>query len=148
MKTLITTFFLILGMGIVKAQYHSGYHQNHSWHHNPCSPPPPPPHCSQPVYAPVYIYPMSHQEFAMLIHVVEEQHFDSYKVSIIRQALSMNHVTSNQVRHLMQMLTFESNKLEVAKFAYHRTVDPQNYFVVNSAFTFSSSVNALYAYIY
>jgi len=47
----------------------------------------------------------------------------------------------------MQAFTFEDTKLQFAKFAYGRTFDIGNYFVVNNAFDFSSSVDELNAFI-
>ena len=38
----------------------------------------------------------------------------------------------------MLLFTFENNRLEIAKYAYGKTVDKGNYFVVNDAFTFNS----------
>ena len=73
--------------------------------------------------------------------------FESGKLKIAKQAVSMNTVSSQQVFELVQLFTFESTKLEFAKFAYSRTFDKGNYFVVNNAFTFNSSINALNDYI-
>ena len=38
----------------------------------------------------------------------------------------------------MLLFTFENNRLEIAKYAYGKTVDKGNYFVVNDVFTFNS----------
>jgi len=73
--------------------------------------------------------------------------FDSRKLTIATQFLANNGVTSRQVLELMDLLTFESNKLELAKIAYASTVDPQNYFVVNNGFTYNSSVDELSRFI-
>ncbi|MFN3556993.1 MAG: DUF4476 domain-containing protein [Bacteroidales bacterium] len=100
----------------------------------------------QPVYAPV-LHVMSHQSFAMLMNTLANTSFDSSRLNIAQQALSDNYVTSEQVFQLMGMFTFESNKLKLAQFAYARTVDKHNYFIVHNAFTFSSSSNSLNAYI-
>jgi hypothetical protein len=48
---------------------------------------------------------------------------------------------------MMLLFTFEDNKLEVAKYAYRKTVDNRNYVMVNDAFTFSSSRDELAKYI-
>lgn len=44
-------------------------------------------------------------------------------------------------------MTFEENKLTIAKYAYTKTADPNNYFQLNDAFTFESSIDELNAYI-
>jgi hypothetical protein len=38
----------------------------------------------------------------------------------------------------MLLFTFENNRLDIAKYAYGKTVDKRNYSVVNDAFTFNS----------
>ena len=47
----------------------------------------------------------------------------------------------------MLLFVFESNKLEVAKSAYRKTVDKQNYYQLNDALTFSSSKEELARFI-
>jgi len=51
------------------------------------------------------------------------------------------------VKELVGLFTFESSKLEIAKAAYGRTIDKNNFYQVNDAFTFSSSVDELSEYI-
>ena len=45
------------------------------------------------------------------------------------------------------MFSFEDSKLDFAKYAYERTYDIDNYYKVNDAFTFESSVDELNEYI-
>lgn len=90
---------------------------------------------------------MSAYDFMALKSVVANSSFDDTKLTICKQALSSSAVTSSQVCELMRMMTFESNKLELAKFAYRNVVDKSRYYLVNSAFTFSSSVDELNRYI-
>ena len=54
---------------------------------------------------------------------------------------------SAQVKEIMLMFNFEETRLDFAKFAYGRTYDIGNYFVVNDAFTFESSIDELGDYI-
>ena len=74
---------------------------------------------------------------------MDSKSFESTKISIAKQALSSQYVTSNQVKTLLGLLWFDSSKLDLAKFAYSHTLDPQRYFVVNDAFTFESSITDL-----
>ena len=94
-----------------------------------------------------YMPCMSPQEFHQLKCVVNSQSFDSGKLGIIKQAVSMNYVSSAQVSELMSEMTFDSYKLSVAEVCYPRTIDKQNYYLVNSNFVFSSSVSELNSYI-
>ncbi|HEU4719584.1 MAG TPA: DUF4476 domain-containing protein [Bacteroidia bacterium] len=92
-------------------------------------------------------YAMSPNDFQVLKNTVSNQSFDSDKLIIAKQAVNMNHLSSQQAYELVQLMTFESTKVELAKYAYGRTVDPGNYYLVNNAFTFSSSVSDLATYI-
>jgi hypothetical protein len=56
-------------------------------------------------------------------------------------------MTTAQVSQIMALFSFEDSKLDFAKFAYGRTYDLSNYFMVNNAFTFSSSVDELNDFI-
>jgi len=103
----------------------------------------PPPSSPMPEY---YGY-MNPTSFMMLKSTMGNTAFDSSKLKIAEQAVSANKVLSEQVLDLMDMLTFESSKLELAKFAYKFTVDKNKYYLVNSGFTFSSSIDELNKYI-
>ncbi len=92
-------------------------------------------------------YGMAGHEFANLLRTMDRLSFDSSRLQVARQAIASNYFTSQQVGALLQQLTFESGKLEIAKLAYHKTLDKQNYFVVNDAFTFESSIMELHRYI-
>lgn len=90
---------------------------------------------------------MNQQQFQNLKYQIRNTPFDSDKLRIARQAIRANGVRPQQVRQLMEMMSFESNRLKLAKFAYQFSSNRQNYFVVNSAFQFSSSVRELNRHI-
>jgi hypothetical protein len=116
-------------------------HPSHSNHH--------PVHPVHPVHPghTVYKVPMNPAAFSNLMHMLHNTSFDSRRLSIAKQAISAGYVTSGQVRDIMTTLSFEKNRLEIAKFAFNYTVDPQNYFLVNSALKFNSSTRSLNQYI-
>lgn len=47
----------------------------------------------------------------------------------------------------MFLFNFESTRLELAKYAYGHTYDIANYYMLNDAFTFESSIEELNNYI-
>ncbi len=98
-------------------------------------------------YYPPVIYGMSQIDFSALKNSVNAQSFDSSKLTIAKQGVANNNLTSAQVKELLGLFTFESSKLDLAKFAYGHTIDRNNYYQVNDAFTFSSSVDELSGYI-
>jgi hypothetical protein len=111
------------------------YHQSHAGQ------------CSNPMpYNPYQV--MSPQDFYQLKYSISCKSFDNTKLTIAKQALMGNYLTSAQVSELASLMTFENTKLELAKFAYARTIDKQNYYIVNNVFTFESTIDELTDYIY
>ncbi len=91
---------------------------------------------------------LSPTAFDGFMHTFHNARFESDRVVIAKQMLSAHCVTTQQVVAVVKSLDFESSRLEIAKFAYTRTCDPQNYFMVNDAFRFSSSIRELNRYIH
>ncbi len=91
--------------------------------------------------------PMSEGNFEALMNSINAQTFEDAKLKVAQQAISSNCVYAEQVKRLLPLFTFENNKLTLAKFSYGYTVDKQNYFKLNDAFTYSSSVDDLNNYI-
>ncbi|TCZ67320.1 DUF4476 domain-containing protein [Flaviaesturariibacter aridisoli] len=90
---------------------------------------------------------MNTSSFNALLQQVRAETFDNTKLTIIKDALATNRVTAVQVKQLMQLFTFDNDRLELAKAAYPRTTDKNNYFQVNDAFEFSSSKESLSTWI-
>jgi hypothetical protein len=95
----------------------------------------------------VYSHVMNRHQFSSLLHQIEGESFDSGKLRLAKQALRSNNVSVRQVKALVREITFEGNKLDLAKYSYERTIDSHNYYMVADAFTFSSTKNSLYDYI-
>ncbi len=91
--------------------------------------------------------PMHEGTFNSLTESVNKQSFEESKLKIAKQAISASCVSAGQVKKLMGLFSFEESKLELAKFAYKHTCDKQNYFKINDAFTYSSSVDDLTNYL-
>jgi hypothetical protein len=94
-----------------------------------------------------YSYGMSSEQFSQLKLTIGNTSFDNTRLSIMKQATSANQLTTSQVNELLGMLSFESTRLDFAKFAYTYTLDKENYYMVNNAFSFSSSVAELNNFI-
>ncbi len=85
-------------------------------------------------------------EFSLFLKKLNEQaKFDDEKIAYINQQLITTNFTAGQVKRLVEILSF--SRLEVAKKLYDYCIDPQNYFVVFDAFSFSDEKNALSDYI-
>lgn len=92
-------------------------------------------------------YPMSQQSFNAAKNSVASKTFDDSKVTVAKQVIKNNCMLTSQVKSLINLLTFENDKLELAKFAYQYTYDKGNYYQINEVFDFNSSVDELDSYI-
>jgi hypothetical protein len=98
--------------------------------------------CSSPV-----IIGMHPNAFAGALQVIESQCFDSDQIRVAKQIIRTNAPSSHQIAQIMELMSFESSRLAIAKFGYQFVPDPENYFVVNDVFWFSSSVRELDRFI-
>lgn len=98
-------------------------------------------------YGQPYFQAMNEYEFNGLLNTLNNASFDNTRLTIANQAIMNNYLTVNQVKLIMNVFSFESNRLSFAKSAYARTLDKQNYYLVNDAFSFSSSIHSLNNYI-
>ncbi len=90
---------------------------------------------------------MDRPAFEQLKQSIARESFDNTKLKIAKQFITVNYFNTAQVKELVDLFIFENNKLEIAKYAYDYTVDKGNYFLVNDAFSFSNSKEALMDYI-
>jgi hypothetical protein len=82
-------------------------------------------------------------EFNNALSSINAQRFDDGKLCVANQIMAYNYLYSWQVREILFQFSFDSNKVQFAKMAYAKTIDKENFYVVNDAFTFQSSVREL-----
>lgn len=86
---------------------------------------------------------MSQGDFERAKESVEAKSFLEDKMTICKQLAKVNCFDVKQVITLMELFTYEENKLDLAKLLYSKTVDKGNYYQVNDALTYSASVDEL-----
>lgn len=91
--------------------------------------------------------PMEPHSFGQALESISSKSFESSKLTIAKQIVGSNCLLCRQVREIMKLFTFESNRLEFAKYAYKYTWDINNYFLLNDAFEFESSIEELNRFI-
>ena len=104
------------------------------------------PVCNMPPVIPV-VYGMDDYAFGGLMNTLRNMSFESSRMAVARNAIMSNSFTSRQVADIMGLMTFDSSRLELAKLAYGKTIDRENYWVVYDLFTFESSIVELNNYI-
>ena len=94
-----------------------------------------------------YRRPVSDQAFYTIIESLRREYNENNRVYVARQAIERNYFTANQVRTMLQLFSFEGNKLEVAKQAYRNTTDQSNYHIIYEQLYSSRSKEELSEYI-
>lgn len=117
----------------VDGQNNGGHHNGHGYGHHEVH---------------EHVIPCMHpDDFNVLLGVIGSKWFESTKKEIAMQALSSHYFTSAQIAQLLGVFSFESTKLEVARLAYGRVIDPERFYMVYDSFTFESSIRDLTAYV-
>lgn len=92
-------------------------------------------------------WPMEEGQFADAQRSVSAKDFEDSKLTVAKQITGSNCLTADQVRRMMSAFDFEDSKLEYAKYAYNKTYDIGNYYKLNDAFDFDSTIDELNEFI-
>lgn len=92
-------------------------------------------------------WPMSESEFNSARSSIGSKGFEESKMTTAKQVGGSKCFTVAQVKEVMGLFSFEQTKLDFAKYAYDHTYDLGNYYQVNDAFSFESSIDDLNQYI-
>jgi hypothetical protein len=91
---------------------------------------------------------MNDREFTQVLSAMQKEWYEGNKLKSAQHIVNTNYFTSAQVKLMLQMFSFESNKLDLAKQAYAKTVDQRNFYLtVSDAFAFNSSKDELARFI-
>jgi hypothetical protein len=93
------------------------------------------------------IYGMSSTDLNAAKNSINSTSFDDTKVTTFKQIVSSKCIITSQVKELLQLFSFEDNKLDMAKYAYSYVADPSNYYTINDIFTFDNSKSELSTYV-
>lgn len=95
-----------------------------------------------------YVPAMDQRQFDVLLRSVNNEAFDDQKMPIIKMATLKNNFTSSQVASLIKTLSFSKSQIEMAKYLFKYSTDPENYYtIVGNSFTFSTDKRELEKYI-
>lgn len=84
-----------------------------------------------------------------ILQALRKESFDANRAQLARQILTSSRrlFLASQIKQMVECFDFEPSKLELAKFAYDYTFDREKYFVVNDAFSFPNTKDALSRYV-
>jgi hypothetical protein len=92
-------------------------------------------------------HPMSSADYQSAKRSIASKSFEDSKLTLAKQIADANCLTSEQVKGILKVFTFEDSKLEFAKYSYSHTYDVGNYYKINDAFQFESTIEELDEYI-
>ncbi|MBI2968557.1 MAG: DUF4476 domain-containing protein [Bacteroidetes bacterium] len=92
-------------------------------------------------------WPVNEAKFRDMKNSIASKSFEDSKLQIAKQITQSNCIIAQQVKEIMMLFSFENTRLDFAKFAYPYTFDIGNYYKVNDAFQFESSIDELNDYI-
>lgn len=100
--------------------------------------------------APVGTVPVGVSDADMkdIIQAIKNETLDRSRQNLARQIIGAKAAfTSKQIAEIVKLFDFEAGKLEMAKYAFDYTIDPQNYYLVNSCFDFDHTKESLSRYL-
>lgn len=90
---------------------------------------------------------MTDRQFNQILQQMQHSRFDSDREHLGRYLTSQFHFSTTQISSLAATYNFESGRLSFLKDAYATCIDKQNYYRLSKVFRFSSSKDALYAFL-
>jgi hypothetical protein len=90
---------------------------------------------------------MTAADFSSAKTSIGNKGFEEQKLSTAKMIIKANCLTAAQIKEVCGLFGFEETKLTFAKDAYDYCTDKGNYYVVNDAFSFSSSTEELEQFI-
>lgn len=90
---------------------------------------------------------MNTNDFNKFWQTYKRRSFDSDKLNFFRMQKNHTIFTTEQVGKMMSVISFDENKLELAKEAYPIVIDPENYYLLYEKFTFESDAEKFRKFI-
>ncbi|KUG06021.1 DUF4476 domain-containing protein [Solirubrum puertoriconensis] len=87
------------------------------------------------------------QDVDQLLKALQARSFDEERVQLAKQTLAESDIRADDLRRLLGGISFDSHKLELAKYAYSHVTDRQNFHRISDAFTSSLSMREVQQYV-
>jgi len=92
-------------------------------------------------------HPITDLNFNKVKETIASKSLEDSKLTIAKQVTASNCLFASEIKEIMKLFLFETTRLEYAKYAYRYTYDLGNYYLLNDAFTFESSIEELNDFI-
>ncbi len=92
-------------------------------------------------------HPLTDLDFRKVKETISTKSLEDSKLTIAKQVTASNCLFASEVKEIMMLFMFETTRLDYAKYAYRYTYDIGNYYLLNDAFKFESSIEELNEYL-
>ena len=82
---------------------------------------------------------MPPQDVNALVQAVSQRPFEDSKLSVAKEALAQSSIQADDLKRLLRSFSYETSRVEFAKYAYPHVADRQNFYRVYQAFDFDAS---------
>lgn len=86
-------------------------------------------------------------DFSSILARIKQESFDKNKLTTAQSITKKNTLTADQIAEICKLFSFDSYRLEYAKFAYDYCSNKNSYHKVSATFSFSSYAKDLEKYI-
>ncbi|MGC4036779.1 MAG: DUF4476 domain-containing protein [Chitinophagaceae bacterium] len=94
-----------------------------------------------------YASPISDREFNQVMNSMQKEWFENNRMKSASYIISNNFFTAEQVKDMISLFSTDDNKLDLAKQAYTKTLDKENYSCVINSMNYKSSKDELARFI-
>lgn len=91
--------------------------------------------------------PMAASSFSSAKESINSKSFEDSKMTVAKQVTKANCLSCSQIKEVLELFSFEESKLSYAKYAYDYCYNKSEYYTINDAFSFESSIDELNKYI-
>lgn len=82
---------------------------------------------------------LSDDQFKLKKDLIAQKYFEETIVKLSKELMEQYCLTSNQVKELMMLFSFDRTRMDFASFAIEKVLDPGNFGVCKAAFVISSN---------
>ena len=90
---------------------------------------------------------MNTRDFNIVKEQLRREWAETNRLVSAKVIIDKSNFSAQQIKDIMLLFSFETNRLDLAKYAYRKTADKENYFQLNDALTFNSSKDELARFI-
>lgn len=90
---------------------------------------------------------MTDHDFETAYASLTAESYDNTRLMLAKQIASQNLLKASYIAEICKLFSFESNRLEFAKFAYSRCAEKNRYYLVNASFNYDASKRELEEFI-